>query len=331
MKGARVRIVALDADPAFGSKGGDGHVLGATPDDELRSLGECSIFQSTEPAQVIERCQDADIVLTNKVVLGEREFASLPALKLISVLATGVNVVDLVAAQSHGVTVCNVPGYSTDSTAQHSIALLLELTNRVGLHNASTHAGDWERSQAFSYYLSPLIELRDKTMGIVGFGSIGAQVACIAQALGMRVIAHSRTPRNIPDVQFVDKATLLRDSDVVSLHCPLTKETRHFIDRQALRAMKAGALLINGSRGPVIDEEALAEALDGQEITGAATDVLTQEPPHESSPLLRSERCIVTPHIAWASESARARLIAMTCENIRAFQRGHPTNVVVAP
>jgi glycerate dehydrogenase len=265
------------------------------------------------------------------VVLGEHEFSSLPDLKLVSVLATGVNVIDLNAAQKRGVTVCNVPGYSTDSTAQHCIALLLELTNRVGLHDASTRAGDWECSQTFSYYLSPLIELRDKTIGIVGFGSIGAQVARIAQALGMRVIAHSRTQRNIPNVRFVDKDTLLLDADVISLHCPLTEETRHFIDRAALRAMKPKALLINGSRGPVVDEVALAEALGQQEILGAATDVLTQEPPQNSSPLLRSERCIVTPHIAWASETARARLIAMTCENIRAYQRGQPTNVVSAP
>jgi glycerate dehydrogenase len=326
-----VKIVVLDADPAFGSSSAENELLAPVDDTDLRSLGELSVYQRTSPGEIIERSQGADVLLTNKVVLGEKEFTALSSLRLVSVLATGVNVVDLNAARASGITVCNVPGYSTDSTAQHCIALLLELTNRVGLHDTSVKNGDWARSEAFSYFLSPLTELQGKTIGIVGFGAIGAQVAEVARALGMRVIAHTRSQKVVRGVTFVDKARLLKESDVISLHCPLTDQTKHYIDRPALRAMKPSALLINGSRGPVVDEDALLEALEAREIHGAATDVLCQEPPRDSSGLTTLDNCIVTPHIAWASEAARRRLIKISAENVRLFLLGQAQNVVAEP
>lgn len=324
-------IVVLDADPAFGSRTAQGTVLAPIDYSELLALGELSVHQATRPEDVLERAQGASALLTNKVHLGRKEFEALPSLRVVSVLATGVNVVDLEGARDHGVTVCNVPAYSTDSTAQHCIALLLELTNRVGEHDRSVKAGEWERSEAFSYFLSPLSELRGKTIGIVGYGAIGAQVGRVAQALGMEVIAHNRSKKDAPGVSFVSKDELLRRSDVVSLHCPLTDDTRHFIDSSALRLMKNSALLLNCSRGPVVDEAALADALDAEEILGAATDVLTEEPPGKLSRLTHSARCIVTPHVAWATESARGRLVKASAENLRRFFQGRAQNVVAAP
>jgi glycerate dehydrogenase len=326
-----VKIVILDADPAFGSSSMGGKLLAPVEDADLRALGDLHIYQGTSTKELLTRAEGAEVLLTNKVVLGDNEFAALDSLRLVSVLATGVNVVDLNAARAHGVTVCNVPGYSTDSTAQHCIALLLELTNRVGLHDASVKKGDWARSSAFSYFLSPLTELRGKTIGIVGFGAIGAQVAEIARALGMRVLSHTRSEKEVPGVTFVDKARLLRESDVVSLHCPFTDQTKHYIDSSALRAMKPTALLINGSRGALVDESALFEALTAREISGAATDVLSQEPPRSSSGLTDLENCIVTPHIAWASEAARKRLVKISAENVRLFLLGRAQNIVAEP
>ncbi len=307
----------------------DGYV--ANPGDlswsELEALGQVTVFDRTEAQDVAERLRGAAIAVTNKTLLPREVFAACPELRLVSVLATGTNVVDLQAAADHGVLVSNVPSYSTASTAQHTIALLLELAVRVGDHSAGVHAGRWTQSPDFSYWDSPLVELDGLTLGIVGFGAIGQRVATIAQALGMKVLAHSRAERQFSDVRFVDKATLLRESDAVSLHCPLTPETRHFIDRAALSLMKPSAFLLNASRGPVVDDVALAAALNEGRIAGAALDVLREEPPPASCPLLGAKNCIITPHIAWATRAARKRLLAQTVENVRAFLAGTPINV----
>lgn len=336
-----MKLVVLDSDPAFGSGAApknasarlDRTDLDRTDVDPapLAQLGELSVYGQTKPEQVLERSRGAAVLLTNKVVLTKEHFAALPDLRLVSVLATGVNVVDLDAAKEHGVTVCNVPGYSTMSTAQHTIAMLLELCNHVGLHARDVAEGGWENAEAFSYFRAPLRELDGQKMGIVGFGAIGKQVARVASALGMEILVHTRTPRDDTDFRFVDKATLLRESDVISLHCPLTEETKHFINAAALSQMKPTALVLNAARGPVVDERALADALDAGTILGAATDVLSTEPPRGDNPLLRAKRCLVTPHIAWASEAARKRLIAISAQNIEAFLAGAPQNVVAAP
>jgi glycerate dehydrogenase len=307
----------------------DGYV--ANPGDlswtELETLGQLTVFDRTEPQDVAERLRGSAIAVTNKTLLPRQVFAACPELRFVSVLATGTNVVDLQAASDHGVLVSNVPAYSTASTAQHTIALLLELAAHVGAHSAGVHAGRWTEARDFSYWDSPLVELDGLTLGVVGFGAIGQRVATIAQALGMKVLVHSRTERDFPNVRFVDKQTLLRESDVVSLHCPLTPDTHHFIDGAALSLMKPSAFLLNASRGPVVDDQALASALNGDRIAGAALDVLREEPPPATCPLLGAKNCVITPHIAWATRAARARLLKQTVENVRAFLAGTPINV----
>ncbi len=328
-----MKIVILDSDPALGCDTAQERAQGRLDISALKKLGTVEIHSRTDPSQVVPRCRGANVVLTNKVVLGQAEFESLPDLELVSVLATGVNVIDLDAARSRGVVVCNVPGYSTMSTAQHAFALLLELTNRVGLHATDVEQGGWAGSESFSYFRTPLTELSGRIMGVVGFGAIGQRVVAMAQAFGMQVMVHTRTERRVEGVLFVDKETLLRESDVVSLHCPLTDETKDFIDDAALAQMKPEALLINVSRGPVVDEAAVARALVAERIGGVATDVLTVEPARKDCPLLQPDvvatgRCLVTPHLAWATLAARERLLAITVENIEAFRRKAPQNVV---
>ncbi len=328
-----MKIVVLDSDPALGCDSAPEQEQGRLDAAELERLGTLVMHATTAPDQVISRCQGAEVVLTNKVVLGRSEFEKLPKLKLVSVLATGFNVIDLEAARAHQVTVCNVPGYSTMSTAQHAFALLLELTNRVGLHARDVEQGGWVSSPSFSYFRAPLRELAGRVLGVVGFGAIGKRVVAMAQAFGMQILVHTRTPRSIEGVRFVDKETLLRESDVVSLHCPLTEETRHFIDEDALSQMKPDALLVNVARGPVVDESALARALVSGTIGGAATDVLQVEPAEEQCPLLQKDvvetgRCIVTPHLAWATTASRERLLSISAENIEAFLNGTPQHVV---
>lgn len=320
-----MKIVVLDGDPAFGSGPAS---CGELDWAALKSLGEVTVYSGTSPQQTLARAKGAEVLLTNKVVLGATEFAALPELKLVSVLATGVNVVDLESATEHGITVCNVPGYSTASTAQHAFALLLELSNHVGIHGQDVRAGGWENASAFSYFKQPLVELEGLTLGVVGFGAIGARIAQLGQAFGMRVIAHTRSEKKAPGVTFVSKDQLLDESDVVSLHCPLTEQTKHWIDSAALKRMKSSALLINVSRGPVVDEAALAEALQAGDIAGAGLDVLSQEPPAQGHALCAEPRCIITPHIAWASTAARARLLDASVQNIAAYASGTPQNVV---
>jgi glycerate dehydrogenase len=264
-----------------------------------------------------------EIVLTNKVPLDRALLAQLPALRYIGVMATGYNVVDCEAAKEKGIVVTNVPAYGAKSVAQLTFALLLELTHHVGDHARGVREGKWTRSPDFAYWESPLIELDGLTMGVVGHGSIGKTVAAIAQSFGMRVLVNRRSGG-------VDLATVFRESDVVSLHCPLTEQTRHLVNADRLAMMKPTAFLINTGRGPLVDETELAAALNAGRIAGAAVDVLSAEPPLADNPLLTARNCLVTPHIGWATQSARQRLLQTVVDNVRAFLAGQPQNVVTA-
>lgn len=316
---ARPRIVILDAECAN---------PGDLSWDDLRALGELVVYDVTAPHEIVPRCAGATVAITNKTLIERSAFEALPDLRFVSVLATGVNVVDLTAATEHGVVVSNVPAYSTASTAQHTVALLLELAHHVGEHARGVREGRWSRSRHFAYWEYPLVELDGLTLGLIGFGAIARQVARIGLALGMQVLVHTRTPdETARDVRFVNKDTLFRESDVVSLHCPLTEQTRGLVDEAALRSMKPSAFLINTSRGPVIDEAALLRALEQGVIAGAALDVLSQEPPSPDHPLLRAPNCLITPHIAWATHASRKRLLEATVRNVKAFLEGQPIHV----
>ena len=310
----------------------DGHTLnpGDLNWDTLKQLGACAIHDRTPANEVVARASDAEIVLTNKTVLNREVILALPRLKYIGVLATGYNVVDIAAAKERGLPVTNVPDYGTLSVAQHTFALLLELTQNVGHHAATVRGGRWTRSADFCYWDFPLIELHGLTFGIVGFGKIGRAVAKLAEAFGMNVMVHNRSrPKDLPpNFEFVSLDDLLARSDVVSLHCPLTAENKEFINAMRLAQMKPSAFLLNTSRGPLLDEQAVAEALDSGRIAGAAVDVLSVEPAKAGNPLLTAHNCIVTPHIAWATRAARARLMNVAVANIREFIAGTPRNVV---
>ncbi len=313
----------------------DGYTL--NPSDlswsELEALGDCTVHDRTAPEQVAARVREADAVLTNKVALDVEAMAQAPRLQYIGVLATGFNIVDVEAARRRGVAVTNVPGYSTDSVAQLTFALLLELTHHVGHHAETVRAGRWSAGPDFSYQDFPLIELRGLTLGIIGFGQIGQAVARLARCFGLRVLAHRR-PRSLAadgewaDIEFVDLEALFERSDIISLHCPLTPETAGLIGPDSLRRMKPSAFLLNTSRGPLVDEAALAEALDAGRIAGAGLDVLSREPPPPDNPLLRAQNCLVTPHLAWASGAARTRLMTAAARNLHAFQTGQRLNRV---
>lgn len=298
--------------------------------DELASLGELAVHDRTPPNEVLSRAEKAEIVLTNKTLLSGDTIGQLSSLRYIGVLATGYNVVDLPAARQRGIIVTNVPAYGTTSVAQAVFAHLLNLTQRVSDHSNSVRDGDWSRSKDFCYWNHPLVELTGLTMGIVGLGQIGTAVARIAVAFGMDVIAHDPyvSPNVSPDVRLVGLDDLFGSSDVVSLHCPLTEETEGLVDRRRLSQMKRSAFLINTSRGPLIDEAALAEALNEDRIAGAGLDVLSIEPPTEDNPLLRAKNVFITPHIAWATRASRARLMNIATENVRAFLEGNPRNTV---
>ena len=297
--------------------------------DELRVLGECEIHERSTPSEVVRRLQNAEATLTNKVPITGEMMDGLPGLECIGVTATGFNIVDVKRAKERGIVVTNVPAYGTDSVAQATIALLLELTNRVGHHAQSVREGRWSRCPDFSFWDYPLIELAGLTMGIVGYGRIGRRVGQIAEAFGMRVIATRHQSKPIDGgVRVVDLETLLRESDVVSLHCPLTRETNGLINSERIRMMKPGAFLLNTSRGPLVVEKDLAEALHARRIGGAGLDVLTIEPPVEGSLLFNAPNCYITPHQAWATRAARQRLMAVAVANLRAFKEGKPQNVV---
>ena len=298
--------------------------------DGLKQLGSCVIHDRTPANQIIERASEAEIVLTNKTVLSRETILALPKLKYIGVLATGYNVVDIAAAKERGIPVTNIPDYGTHSVAQFTFALLLELAHRVGHHAQTVRDGRWVRSADFCYWDHPLIELHGLTLGVIGFGKIGRAVAKLGDAFGMKVLVHNRSePKDFPP-QFELSALdgLLARSDVVSLHCPLTADNKRFINAQRLGLMKPSAFLINTSRGPLLDERAVADALNSGKIAGAAVDVLSVEPPKADNPLFTAKNCFVTPHIAWATRAARARLMDIAVENIRAFLAGTPRNVV---
>ncbi len=297
--------------------------------DGFRQYGDVTVYDNTLPGQVIERCKNAEIVFINKVPMTEAVFAACPSIRMVGLFATGYNVVDLAAASAHGVTVCNVPGYSTHAVAQMTWALLLEATQQVGLHNTAVHDGQWQNAALFCFWNKPLTELLGKTMGIVGYGAIGRTVGAVAQAFGMRLLVTARHPKLVPEgAEFVDLPELLRRSDVVSLHCPQTAENLHMIDAEALARMKDGAILINTARGGLIDEAAVAAALQSGKLAYYGADVVSKEPILAENPLLTAPNCILTPHIAWAPKETRVRLHAIAVENLRAFLAGTPQNVV---
>jgi glycerate dehydrogenase len=310
----------------------DGYAL--NPGDlswaSLKSLGPCTIYDRTPPTEIVTRAADAEIVLTNKTILSREILQQLPRLRYIGVLATGYNVVDVDAAREQNVPVANVPDYATTSVVQLVFAHLMNLTLHVADHSRSVSAGRWSQNPDFCYWEYPLVELAELTMGIVGFGRIGRAVASVAQALGMNVLAHSRTmPTHSPkDTRFVSLEELFRQSDVVSLHCPLTTTTNNLVNADRLAMMKPSAYLINTGRGPLVDEPALADALNSGRIAGAGLDVLSTEPPSADNPLLTAKNCCLTPHFGWATRAARQRLLDMTVANVQAFLAGKPQNVV---
>lgn len=294
--------------------------------EPVERLGTLAVHDRSEPAEVAARAADAEAVLTNKTVLGAAEFAALPRLKYVGVLATGYNVVDVAAANERGIVVTNVPEYSTSNVVQATFALLLELTNRVGHHDATVHAGRWAACPDFCYWDGDLVELAGLTLGIVGYGRIGRSVADVGRAFGMKILYHRR--QAAADPECVDLDTLFRESDVVSLHCPLTPDTKGLVDARRLGLMKPTAFFVNTARGPLVDEAALAATLNAGRIAGAAVDVLSVEPPPASNPLLAAKNCIITPHVAWATRNARRRLIEIAAGNLAAFVAGRPRNVV---
>lgn len=298
---------------------------------ELEKLGEVTVYDRTSPEDLLSRAKDAEILLTNKTVINSESLSQLPELKYIGVLATGYNVVDIEAAGSRGITVTNIPAYSTDSVAQIVFALLLAITNEVEHYTSDNRAGRWSRNADFCYWDSPLIELAGKTFGIVGLGHIGSKVARIASAFGMNVIAFtSKNQDELPSgiMKAESLESLLRESDVVSLHCPLTETTRQMINATTLSEMKSSAILINTGRGQLVDENALADALNKGMLRGAGVDVLSCEPPESDNPLLYARNCYVTPHIGWATVEARQRLMNIAVKNVADFINGIPSNVV---
>jgi len=311
----------------------DGHAInpGDLSWDGLRDLGSLEVFDRTPEELIVPRAREAEAVLTTRTPLSAQTLKQLKRLRYIGAMFTGYEEIDLKAARELNIVVTNVPTYGTGSVAQLVFALLLEHCHHVALHDVATHAGEWSRSADFSFWKTPLIELQGKTMGIVGLGRIGRQVGEIAVATGMRVIADNAARTNAPQwpgFRWCNLDELLRSSDVVSLHCPLLPATRGMINAAALSKMKPGAFLINTSRGQLVVEQDLADALTDGRLAGAAVDVLSVEPPSSNNPLLKARNCILTPHIAWATKEARTRLIESVVTNLRAFVESHAVNVV---
>lgn len=297
--------------------------------DEFAALGDLTVYDRTAQEDAAARIGDAEVVFINKVRLTDEIFDACPNLKLVSILATGYNIVDLAAAKRRGITVCNVPGYSTRAVVQMTFALLLEICQQVGLHSGAVHTGRWQTCPDFCFWDRPLIELDGKTMGIVGYGAIGSAVGTVAQALGMKLLVTARHERPVPEgARFVSLPELLAQSDVVSLHCPQTAENARMIDAGALAQMKDGAILLNTARGGLLDEQAVADALRSGKLLAAGMDVVSAEPIRADNPLLTAPNCFLTPHIAWAPLETRRRLQAISAENLRAFLAGKPQNVV---
>lgn len=298
--------------------------------DGMERLGELTVYDRTSPSELLERAEDAEILLTNKVIIDTYTLKSLPKLKYIGVLATGYNVVDVNAANNHGIVVTNIPAYSTESVAQMVFAHILNITQRVGHYADENQRGRWSSNPDFCYWDTPLMELAGKTIGIVGLGHTGSATARIALAFGMKVKAFTRKEQSqLP--QGVEKASindLFSTSDIVSLHCPLTDSTKNLVDASMLRLMKPNAILINTGRGPLVNEKDLADALNEGIIIAAGVDVLSSEPPSADNPLLSARNCFITPHIAWATKEARTRLMDIATENVAAFLAGKPINLV---
>jgi glycerate dehydrogenase len=301
--------------------------------ERFKEFGELTVYDrgiKNDLQESIDRIQDADVVLTNKVPIKEELLEACPNIKYIGTLSTGYNIIDLDACRTRGIPVCNVPSYSTSAVAQFTMALLLEVCHHVGEHNNIVHSGGWERSVDFCFWNYPLIELSSKTIGIIGFGKIGQEVAKLAAAFGMKVLAYSRTEyeegRKL--AEYVDLDTMLASSDIVSLHCPLFPETRGIINNEKIAKMKDGAILLNTSRGPLIVEEDVANALNSDKLYYYATDVASREPIRSDNPLLTAKNCIITPHIAWAAKETRERLVGIVYENLKAYTEGKVQNNV---
>ena len=304
---------------------------GDNPWTPVEDLGDVVIHDRTAAGEILTRAADADVLVTNKCPLDAATITMLPSLKFIAVLATGYNVVDVDAAKEHGILVSNVPVYGTDNVAQFAIALTLELCHRIGVHDVAVKAGEWENNIDWTFWKTPQVELAGKTMGIVGFGRIGRRVGELARALQMRVVAHDIFHGNAPDYEgfeWLEMSDLFAASDVITLHCNLTDDNEHFCNKQMFSLMKNTAFFINCSRGPLVNEHDLAEALNAGELAGAAVDVVSIEPIKGDNPLLNAKNCYVTPHIAWATLDARKRITQTTAENIQAFIGGSPIHVV---
>ena len=309
----------------------DGYVL--NPGDlgwnDFKNLGDCTIYDRTPAEQTLERAKDADVLITNKVILNKEIIEQLPALKYIGVLATGFNVVDTVAAKNAGVVVTNIPAYSTASVAQMVFSHILNFTQNVSVHAKSVESGEWAKSVDFAYWKTPQTELAGKTLGIIGFGQIGQAVAKIGLAFGMKVIFNNRNIKETDlDANQVNLNTLLSESDFISVNCPLTSENEGFINKSTIAKMKQTTFFVNTGRGPLINEQDLADALNAGRIAGAGLDVLSVEPAKKDNPLPRAKNCFITPHIAWATFEARTRLMNIAVANLKAFMKGNPQNVV---
>ncbi len=316
-----MKIVVLDA---FAMNPGD------LSWEQLKNIGDTDIYDRSLAEESIKRVADAEIILTNKALVNKDIIEAAPNLKYIGVMATGYNVVDITEAHKRNIIVTNVPSYSTASVAQLTFAFILELANHTALYAESVKNGDWVRSKDFSYHLKPIMELQNKTLGIIGFGQIGQNVAKIAIAFGMRIISSHKHPERdkMEGVTFVDEKTCFTKADIVSLHCPLNQDNLEFVNKELLTSMKRKAFLVNTSRGGLVNENDLAEALNHETIAGAALDVLSTEPPSENNPLLHAKNCLINPHVAWATFESRSRLMKTVVNNVEAFLKGKPENVV---
>ncbi len=319
----KMKIVVLDG---FAANPGD------LSWDEIKALGTCDIYDRTSPEDLLQRAADAEMLLTNKTVIKAEHMAALPHLKYIGVLATGYNIVDTDAARERGIVVTNIPAYGTASVAQMVFAHILNITQQVKHHSDEVHKGRWEKSRDFCFWDTPLIELRDKKIGLVGLGHTGYTTARIAIGFGMQVYAFTSKSRFQlpPEIKKLELDRLFAECDIISLHCPLTSETRELVDARRIALMKPTAILINTGRGPLINEQDLADALNSGRIYAAGVDVLSKEPPHADNPLLTAKNCYITPHIAWATAEARERLMTVAVSNVKAFINGKPENVVNA-
>ncbi len=314
-----MKIVILDADTV---------TSGDVSLDRFSDFGELVIYGLTDKSQVAERIKDADIVITNKNQLNAENMKEAKSLKYIGLFATGYNNIDVEYAHKNNITVCNAPGYSTEAVAQHTIAFILAILDRVGEYNETVRQGDWIKSRTFSYFPLPLSELSQKTIGIVGYGAIGRQVAKIAKAFNMKVIVNNRSKVNDESVTQVSFDELLEKSDVVTLHCPLNKDSENIMNEEAFNKMKDGAIFVNTARGGMVDETALKKALESGKLLGAGVDVLRQEPMDKDCPLYNVKNCYITPHIAWAGKETRLRLLDIVYDNIKGFLEGKPQNTV---